>query len=74
MSKITLDKPQYDAALQELQRYFAEERDESIGMLQGRLLLDFILEQIGPHIYNQAVADMQKYVALRAEDMFGFMR
>ena len=74
MGKIKLDEDQYRAALEQLQIYFAEERDESIGMLQGRLMLDFVLEKIGPHIYNQAIFDLRKYMIEKAEDMADFMR
>ncbi len=74
MSKIELDKERYDAATQELKNYFECERDESIGELQSKLILDFILEKIGPGIYNQAVIDMQKFVSEKADDMYEFMR
>jgi len=74
MSNIKLDEAQTKAALVALQAYFETERDEEIGLLQGRLILDFILEHIGPHIYNQAVADVHKYMAERVEDMYGFMK
>jgi len=39
--------------------YFREERDEEIGDLQAGFFLDFILEEVGPSIYNRAVADAQ---------------
>lgn len=42
-----------------LKRYFADERDEEIGDLQASLVLEFILQEIGPSIYNQAIHDAQ---------------
>jgi uncharacterized protein (DUF2164 family) len=42
-----------------LQHYFREERDEEIGDLAAEFLLDFMLRQIGPFVYNQAVHDVQ---------------
>ena len=42
-----------------IKRYFLEERDEEIGGLQASLLLDFVLKEIGPSIYNQAIRDAQ---------------
>lgn len=73
MSKIILTKEQYSGAVEELKKYFACEREEPIGDLQGKLILDFILEKIGPHIYNQAIVDIQKYMNEKIEDMFGYM-
>jgi uncharacterized protein (DUF2164 family) len=40
-----------------IRRYFAENLDEDIGGLKASLLLDFVLAEIGPSIYNRAVAD-----------------
>ena len=74
MSKITLEKQEYSDAVDEIKKYFESEREEVIGELQGRLILDFILEKIGPYIYNQAIFDMQKYMNERVDDMAGFMR
>ena len=45
-----------------IQRYFLDERDEEIGGLQAELMLDFVLEEIGPSIYNQGVRDAQARV------------
>ncbi len=42
-----------------LKRYFAEALDLDIGDLKASLLLQFILKEIGPPIYNRAVADAQ---------------
>lgn len=46
-------------AVATLQRFFHDERDETIGELQAGFLLDTILTDIGPVIYNQAVRDVQ---------------
>ena len=42
-----------------IRQYFQEELDQDIGDLKATLLLDFILKQIGPSIYNHAVHDVQ---------------
>ena len=33
--------------------------DESIGELKAKLLLDYCVRELGPCIYNQAIADAQ---------------
>jgi len=42
-----------------IKRYFAEHLDDDIGDLKASLLLEFVLKEIGPSIYNRAVADAQ---------------
>ena len=74
MSTIKLDKQQYDDAVEELKRCFAGEREESITDLQGRLMLDFILEKIGPAIYNQGITDMQRYMSEKLDDTYALLR
>lgn len=74
MNKIELNREQTDGVVEEIKKYFAEEREETIGDLQARLMLNFILEKIGPTIYNQAISDMQKYMNEKIEDMYEYMR
>jgi uncharacterized protein (DUF2164 family) len=47
------------AAITSIQRYFAENMDEDIGSLAAGALLGFFLKEIGPVVYNKAVADAQ---------------
>jgi uncharacterized protein (DUF2164 family) len=42
-----------------IKRYFAESMDDEIGELKASLLLEFFVHEIGPTVYNQAVADVQ---------------
>jgi uncharacterized protein (DUF2164 family) len=46
-----------------VQRYFREERDEEIGDLAAELLMDFMIKQIGPFIYNLAINDVQSILS-----------
>ncbi|HEY5219856.1 MAG TPA: DUF2164 domain-containing protein [Gemmatimonadaceae bacterium] len=52
-------------------RYFAENLDQDVGDLKAALLLDFCLKEIGPSIYNQAIADAQAYFQARVVDLEG---
>ena len=56
---IELSKETRDRWIGSLKRYAAEAMDSEIGDLKASLLLQFILKEIGPSIYNQAVADAQ---------------
>ncbi len=66
-----LTKPQRTAAIASLQRYFEEELSEPIGDLKAGLLLNYILEEIGPVIYNQAINDAQTRLSARVADLNG---
>ncbi len=43
--------------------------DEDIGDLKAGLFLDFCLQEIGPSVYNQAVADVQAVLQGRVTDL-----
>lgn len=54
-----------------LKRYCSEELDVELGDLPGKLLLEFILTEIGPSIYNRGVADAQVYMRDRVAEVDG---
>ena len=70
MKEIELEKREREQALASIKRYFEEEL-EPIGDLPAGLLLNFVLEEIGPVIYNRAVADAQARMASRVSDLNG---
>ncbi len=79
---IELPKVVRDEAVASIQRYFEANMDERIGNLAAAGLLGFFLEEIGPVIYNQAVADAQERLQARVleldielhEDAFTYWR
>jgi uncharacterized protein (DUF2164 family) len=54
-----------------IKRYFAEELDQDIGELKAGLLLEFILKEIAPTVYNGAIADAPSYLRDRLADLEG---
>ncbi|TFE02518.1 DUF2164 domain-containing protein [Jeotgalibacillus sp. R-1-5s-1] len=56
--------------VQKIQGYFMDEYEEDIGQLRATLLLDFLLKEIGPAIYNQGVNDSHRFFAEKLEDLF----
>jgi len=58
-------------AITSIQRYFEENLTEPIGELRAGLLLNFFLEEIGPAVYNRAIADAQTRMERAAADMGG---
>ena len=70
MIALALNKQQRAEATASLKRYFEENLDP-IGDLPAGLLLNFILEEICPAIYNQAIADAQTRLTQRVADLNG---
>jgi len=56
-------------AIAALQQYFAGNMDEPIGDLKAGLLLDFFLSELGPSVYNQAIADARGFFEERTADL-----
>ena len=56
-------------AVATLREYFAANMDEEIGDLKAGLLLDFILSELGPSVYNQAIADARAFFEERTSDL-----
>jgi uncharacterized protein (DUF2164 family) len=52
-----------------IKRYFQENMSEPIGDLPAGLLLTYFVEEIGPIIYNRAVADVQARLVQRVSDL-----
>ena len=68
---IELSKEARAQAVASLQRYFEENMSDPIGELPAGLLLNFFLEEIGPVVYNRAIADAQARMEQRAADLGG---
>lgn len=79
---IEIPKEAKKEAIASIERWFQEERGERIGNIAAGSLLSFVLEEIGPTIYNRAVADVQERLQMRIgeldiefhEDEFGYWR
>ena len=68
---VTLPDDTKERALKSIRRYFADQLDQQLGDLPSQLLLEFVLEEIGPSIYNAAIADAQVYLRERVADLDG---
>ena len=54
-----------------LQAWFAEQLEQELGVLGARLLLDFMVKELGPPVLNQAMGDARAWMAERLEDLEG---
>ena len=79
---IELAAEQRKEAIASIERYFREHMDEKIGNIAAGALLGYFLEELGPLVYNKAVADVQQRLQARVmevdievhEDEFGYWR
>lgn len=68
---IDLSKQARSDAVASIQRYFQENMPEPIGEMAAGLLLNYLLEEIGPAVYNGAIADAQAQLQRRVSDLNG---
>ena len=68
---VELSKEARVDAVASIKRYFQENMPEPIGDLAASLLLNFVLEEIGPVIYNRAISDAQTRLQIRLSDLSG---
>ncbi len=66
---IELSKEARQEAITSLQKFFKENLENEIGNLVAGNLLNFFLEEIGPCIYNRAVADAQDRMQARLSEL-----
>jgi uncharacterized protein (DUF2164 family) len=66
---IELPKEARALALASIERWFKENADEPIGNIQAAALLNFLVAEIGPSIYNKAIADAQERLQMRIAEL-----
>ena len=66
---IELPKDARTQAIASIERYFRENMEEKIGNVAAGGLLGYFLEEIGPLVYNQAVADVQERLQARIAEL-----
>jgi len=67
--RIEIPKEARTQAIASIERYFLEHMDEKIGNIAAGALLGFFLEEIGPLLYNQGVADVQERLQARVMEV-----
>ncbi len=67
MAAIELDRQLKVELVEKIQSYFKNELDQDIGAFDAEFLLDFFAKSMGPHFYNQALADVLKSLEVTME-------
>ena len=66
---VTLSPDARKQALAALKRYCVDELELEVGDLQTMALLDFMLKEIAPTVYNGAIVDAQTFLRDRLGDL-----
>ena len=64
-----LSEAKRESSINEIIRFFAEKRDEEIGVIAAEEALDFFLQMTGRDIFNEGVRSSQKILKKRFEDL-----
>jgi uncharacterized protein (DUF2164 family) len=70
MAAVNFSQELKKQAIDDIKRYFWENREEEIGQLAAELLLDFMIEKVGAVIYNQAIRDAHTFMSEKVEDLY----
>lgn len=66
---IKLSQEDRAQAIASIERYFLDNFEQKIGNISAGALLGFVLEEIGPSIYNRGVSDAKERMLMRVEDL-----
>jgi uncharacterized protein (DUF2164 family) len=66
---IEISKQARSEAVASIERYFLVNMEEKIGNIAAGALLGFFLEELGPLVYNKAVADVQERLQSRISEL-----
>jgi uncharacterized protein (DUF2164 family) len=69
--RIRLSPPRRARLLSALKEYFSAEFDEPLSDFRAEGLLDFLVRELGPPVYNQAVRDASSFMQRKLADIEG---
>ncbi|MBW7457772.1 DUF2164 domain-containing protein [Paenibacillus sepulcri] len=62
MIPIKLPREEKEQIIEQLVNFYAEERSEELGSIGAEQIIDFMLREIAPYVYNRAIEDALKVV------------
>lgn len=69
MQPITFSREETKAIVGEIQDYFREELDQSIGAIPAEMLMQFFADKMGAYFYNRGLYDAQALVRKKIDDV-----
>jgi len=67
--RIKLAPERKDEIVRSVINWFSNEFDEELSPFRAEALVDFMLKQIGPSQYNQAITDARKFMLEKLDDL-----
>ena len=71
MKPLALSGDRREALAAHLRRLFASQFDEDLSVFRADAIIDLMLEQLGPAVYNQAVEDVRAHLQGKLDDLSG---
>jgi len=69
MIPIKLSREEKKEIVERVVAFFAEERGEAIGHLAAEQIVDFMMAELGPRLYNKAIGDARAVLAEKFAQM-----
>ncbi|WP_070966326.1 DUF2164 domain-containing protein [Vibrio sonorensis] len=69
MSEIELTKQQVAQMAAKLQDHLCDEHEVELGQFDAEFLLEFIIKEFGPSIYNQGIKDAELLIHRKFSDL-----
>lgn len=66
-----LSEERREQLLRDLEGFYLEEFDENLSRFRAEHILDFLLNALGPPIYNQAVQDARVFMQRKLDELDG---
>lgn len=64
-----LPREQKEWMMEKVQQYMAEELQEDLGNIAAEGMVEFMLKELGPYVYNQAVKDARDMLMAKMTSM-----
>jgi uncharacterized protein (DUF2164 family) len=71
--EIKLSEDRLKIVTEEVQSYFNNEHEETIGELKAEMIIEFFIKKLGPKIYNQAIDDANSFIHDKLIDLDGIL-
>lgn len=69
MKPITFSREETKAIVGDIQDYFRDELDQSIGAIPAEMLMQFFAQKMGADFYNRGLYDAQALVRKKIDDV-----
>lgn len=71
---IQLSRQVKSELIEQIKKYHLEERDQTISDFQAENFLLFMINAVGPAVYNQAIEDAYALMSAKAEELYGLQK